>query len=68
MSENLRGCPVSKIPTGRIYTILCLTFAVITAILLVTVSSQDQTIESQRSMIRQMETNKSCMTGTGGNQ
>lgn len=68
MSGNLRVGPVSKTGTGQIYKILCLTFALMTAILMTIVSTQDQTIESQKHLIRKMETNKSCMAGTGGNE
>ena len=52
----------------RIYKILALTLAVVCAILMAIVSDQSTTIEQQRALVRKMETNKSCMTGTGGNE
>jgi hypothetical protein len=52
----------------RMYKFLCLTLVVLCATFMAIASEQDQTIEQQQRLIRQMETNKGCMTATGGNQ
>jgi preprotein translocase subunit YajC len=52
----------------RIYKVLCLTLVIMCAMFMLTVSEQSQTIEQQRLLIRKMETNKRCMTATGGNE
>lgn len=50
----------------RIYKVLACVLAVMCAILMATVSQQDQTVEQQQRLIRRMESNKSCMVATGG--
>jgi hypothetical protein len=51
----------------RTYKFLCLTLTLLCGIFMVIASEQDQTIEQQQGLIRRMETNKSCMVATGGN-